>query len=76
MSVTVNGEGKVTGEVEVREGRKVVGTAIIGRKATVTLTLDRLPKGDHVLAAYFLGTVDHKASSSKHFTLHVTKPRR
>ena len=75
VTVTVQGDGKVTGGVEVREGRKVVGEATL-KKGTVTVTLDKLPKGTHALTAHYLGTADHKASSSRQLTLTVTKARR
>jgi Bacterial Ig-like domain (group 3) len=78
VAVTVKGDGKVVGDVEVREGRRVVGEATIGKsaKGAVTVTLDRLAPGDHQLTAYFLGTADHKASSSRQLTLEVIKKRR
>ena len=72
----VKGSDKVAGDVEVREGRKVVGAATLGKKGTVTVRLDRLPKGEHSLTAYFLGTADHKSSSSKQLTLTVVRARR
>lgn len=70
-------KAKVTGDVEVRAGGKVVGEATITKKAdgTVTVTLDKLPRGAHKLTAYFLGTADHKPSSSKQLTLTVVKKK-
>lgn len=75
VAVMVKGDGKVTGDVEVREGKKVVGEGTL-KKGSATVTLDKLPKGAHSLTAYFLGTADHKASSSKRLTLTVVKKKR
>lgn len=67
-------KAKVAGDVEVREGKKVVGTATIGRKGgAVTVTLAKLPKGAHTLTAYYLGSADHRSSGSKGLTLTVVK---
>ena len=79
VTVTVapaKGRGTVGGEVEVREGKKVVGAAPLGKKGTVTITLAKLAAGTHKLTAYFLGTADHKASSSKELTLTVVRKKR
>jgi hypothetical protein len=66
------------GAVELREGRAVVGEATLVKsgKGSVTVTLDKLAKGDHVLKAYFLGTKVLKPSTSRGLTLHVVKKRR
>ena len=82
VTVTVRpakGGGKVTGKVEVRTGKNVLGEATLGKSTkggTVTITLDKLRSGKHTLTAYFLGSAEHRASSSKRLTVTVTKPRR
>lgn len=76
--VTVSAKGvKPTGDVEVREGRKVVGEAGLKAKdkGQITIVLDRLPRGAHELKAYYLGSADLKESTSKSFTLTVTRSR-
>lgn len=77
VTVESKAEGKLVGDVEVREGRRVVGEATIVKKAkgTVVVTLDKLPKGSHQLTAYFLGSADFKPSSSKPVTLQVVKKK-
>lgn len=69
--------GRPTGEVEVREDGDVVGDATVARSdhGKVTVTLDRLGRGDHDLRAFFLGSSSWKGSSSKVITLHVVKKR-
>lgn len=68
---------KPTGEIEVRDGHKVVGSDEItaGDKGQITVTLKKLAKGGYDLKACFLGSSTLKASSSKAFTLTVKKPR-
>ena len=78
VTVTVTSKGaKPVGAVEVREGRHVVGDATLRKSArgTVTIELDKLAKGQHVLKAYFLGNSSFKASSSRSFTLTVVRAR-
>jgi len=78
VAVTSRSTKKPTGPVEVREGRNVVGSAVLkpGNQGNVTVTLTKLGKGGHVLRAYFLGSDSLAASSSKRpVTLVVGKPR-
>ena len=65
--VSTKATQKPTGEVEIREGRKVVGSVVLkpGNRGNATVTLDKLGKGGHVLRAYFLGSEDLAPSSSK-----------
>lgn len=78
VTVKTGATKKPTGPIEVREGRSVVGDATLakGAKGTITITLDKLGKGNHVLKAYFLGSTELKASSSGTVTLHVVKKKR
>jgi len=79
VAVTTKATPKPTGVAEIREGRNVVGTAVLkaGNRGTVTVTLMKLGKGAHVLRAYFLGSQDLAASSSKRpVTLVIVKPRK
>jgi hypothetical protein len=79
VTVTVSSKGaKPVGDVEVREGKRVVGDDTLRKSdgGTVTIDLDKLPKGQHELKAYFLGSAGFKASASKAFTLTVVKARR
>jgi Bacterial Ig-like domain (group 3) len=78
VTVTVSSNGaKPVGDIEIREGRHVVGDATLrksdGRSASIEL--DKLPKGEHELKAYFLGTSSFKASTSRSFTLTVVRAR-
>ncbi|HYF72477.1 MAG TPA: Ig-like domain repeat protein [Nocardioides sp.] len=78
VTVTVSANGvKPTGDVEIREGREVVGTGRLktGDKGVITIGLDRLPKGAHDLKAVYVGSRSVKASSSPTVTLTVTKAR-
>lgn len=76
LTVTSKG-GKPVGDVEVREGRDVVGEGTLEKSdgGKLTLELDRLPRGAHELKAYFLGSAGFKESSSKSFTLTVVRTR-
>lgn len=81
--VTVTVTSKVTkkpvGEVQVLEGKKVVGSGTIAAKAKgkLTLTLAKLGKGVHVLSVRYLGTTTLAPSvAAKKLTLTVAKPRR
>ncbi|GAA1134913.1 Ig-like domain repeat protein [Nocardioides aquiterrae] len=79
VTVTVSSKGaKPLGDIEIREGKHAVGDGTLRKSdgGTVTIELDKLPKGEHELKAYFLGSAGFKASSSKAFTLTVVKPRR
>lgn len=78
VALTVSAKGfKPTGDVEVRDGRSVVGEGRLKAKdkGQVTIVLDRLPRGAHGLKAYYLGSTDLKASTSRSFTLTVTRAR-
>lgn len=77
--VTVSAKGlKPAGDVEVREGRDVVGGGVLksGNGGRLTIKLDRLPKGSHALKAVYLGSRSAKGSSSPTITLTVVKTRR
>ena len=79
VTVTVSAKGvKPTGDVEIREGRDVVGGGQLkaGNGGRLTITLDRLPKGAHDLKAVYLGSRSVKGSSSQTITLTVVKARR
>lgn len=75
--VVVAGAKRPTGDVEVREGRRVVGEAALTSrdKGSLTVRLDKLARGRHDLKAYYLGSRVLEPSGSKGFTLTVTKPR-
>ncbi|GAA4362496.1 carboxypeptidase-like regulatory domain-containing protein [Nocardioides caricicola] len=67
------------GEVEIREGDKVVGSADLraSGRGTVTVVLGKLGKGGHVLKAHFLGSDTLAPSASKQaITLVVVKARK
>lgn len=78
VTVKSGATDKPTGKIEIRDGREVVGDAVVNKrdKGTVTVTLDKLPKGTYELKAHFLGSADLKASSSSAFTLKVVKKKR
>ncbi|GAA2148568.1 hypothetical protein GCM10009844_27110 [Nocardioides koreensis] len=78
VTVTGGGTSRPAGTVEVRDGRKVVGTGRLRPSdgGKVVVTLKRLAAGSHGLEARFLGSKTLKASSARKVTLTVTKPRR
>jgi hypothetical protein len=78
VSVSTKATGRPTGDVEVREGRTVVGTGELDAsdRGRVMVLLKRLAPGSHHLTAYFLGSKSLKESASKEMTLTVKKPRR
>ncbi len=80
VTVTVTGRGtnRPAGAVEVRDGRKVVGTGRLrpAARGRLAVTLKRLDAGRHDLKTYFLGSKTLRASSSRAVTLTVRKPRR
>ena len=67
-----------TGRIEVREGSAVVGrgSLVVGNAGRLTISLDRLAKGAHVLKVHYLGSTSLRGSTSKPLTLVVTKARR
>ncbi len=71
-------KGRAVGDVEVREGRRVVGSDSLRKsdKGALAITLAKLPKGDHHLVVYYLGSNGLKPSHSSGLTLHVVKKRR
>lgn len=77
--VTVAGGPRgATGDVEVRDGRRVLGSDTLGPgdSGTVTVSLHRLDTGTYSVRAYFLGSRSLKPSSTaKAMTLRVTRPR-
>ncbi|MCW2763246.1 MAG: hypothetical protein JWR85_3447 [Marmoricola sp.] len=79
VTVTVSTKATKTpaGDVEVRDGNKVVGSDTLGShdKGAVTVTLKKLAKGTYDLKAYFLGSSSLLASTSKAVTLTVKKAR-
>jgi hypothetical protein len=77
VTVGAAGSSKPTGEVEIREGRKVVGEGTLrGQdKGSLTIDLEKLAKGKHHLKAYYLGSQSVKASGSRTLTLSVTKAK-
>lgn len=76
VTVTSKG-GKPVGDVEVREGGRVVGEGTLhkGDGGSISVELDRLSRGKHELKAFFLGSAGFKASSSTSFTLTVVRGR-
>jgi hypothetical protein len=79
LTVKVASSGaRPVGDVEVRLGRKEVGSDEVraSDKGKVTVSLDRLAVGSYTLKAYFLGSKSFGESSSKSVTLTVKKPRR
>jgi hypothetical protein len=77
VTVSTKATKKPTGDIEIRNGNKVVGTGTLtsGDKGTATLTLRKLEQGTYHLKAYFLGTKTLKKSNSGAETLTVKKPR-
>jgi hypothetical protein len=77
VEVTAKGKVHPTGAVEIREGRTVVGEDALRRtdKGSVEVDLDKLAKGKHELKAYYLGSSSFEGSTSKAFTLTVSKPK-
>jgi hypothetical protein len=75
--VTTTATTKPVGTVEIREGRSLVGSGKLktGSKGKITIVLEKLGKGSHVLKATFTGPSTLKTSSSGTFTLVVKKPR-
>lgn len=71
-------KAKPTGQVEVRIGSKVVGSATLkaGDKGSTTVKLGKLAKGKHLIKAYYLGSETTKASSSQKMKLRVGKVRK
>lgn len=78
VTVTGGGTTRPTGTVEVRDGRKVVGTARLTAAAggKTVVTLKRLAAGRYDLKAWFLGSKALKASSSRGVVLTVKKAGR
>lgn len=78
VTVATSATKTPTGDVEVREGRRVVGEGTLkaGAKGTVSIGLDRLPAGSHSLVASYVGSSTLKASTSGSVTLVVKKVRR
>ena len=77
VTVRTKATKRPTGDLEVREGGRVVGEGSLrgSDRGDLTIELDRLPKGSHRLRAYFLGTDELKPSASATFTLVVTRSR-
>lgn len=79
VDVTVSSRAtkKPAGELEIRDGRKVVGSGVLkpGDRGSATITLKKLAAGGHDLKAYFFGSASLKDSASKGFGLTVKKPR-
>lgn len=79
VRVRTSATKRPTGVVVVREGRHVIGRDAVrrGDRGAVTVALPRLPMGNHVLRAYFLGNDDGlRPSSSPGLTLVEKKGRR
>ena len=79
VTVATKATKNPAGAVEVREGSKVVGEASLkaNNRGSVTVVLDKLGKGGHVLKAYFLGSDTLAPSASKQpITLVVVKSRK
>ncbi|MEO6943078.1 MAG: ExeM/NucH family extracellular endonuclease [Lacisediminihabitans sp.] len=49
-------EGTVSGDVAIFDGRHQIATATLGSNGTVTVTLPKLRRGVHLIAAKFTGT--------------------
>lgn len=74
VKVTVTpGAQKPTGDVQVREGSKVVGSAELVARARgeVTVTLRKLARGSHDLKVVYTGSELHQESTSSRLTLVV-----
>lgn len=79
VAVTVKPTGmKPTGGIEVREGRKTVGSATLKsrHKGELTVTLDKLAKGVHELKVFYEGSSAFAGSTSGKLTLTVKAPRK
>jgi hypothetical protein len=77
VTVSTKATKKPTGDVEVRDGNKVVGSDSLaaGDRGAITVTLKKLGKGTYHLKAYFLGSKTLKKSESGTVTLTVKKPK-
>ncbi|MBB6627452.1 Ig-like domain repeat protein [Nocardioides sp. KIGAM211] len=77
VKVTSKATKKPVGEIEVREGKTVVGSGVLrpSDKGQVTVGLKKLGKGTHTLKAYFFASPTLKASTSQPMTLTVKKPK-
>ena len=68
VSVKVDVDGQYgitpTGEVTVYDGRKVVGTGVVGADGKVTITLPKLGRGIHVISVRYAGNDQLKISTS------------
>ncbi|MBZ5739222.1 Ig-like domain repeat protein [Nocardioides mangrovi] len=78
VKVSTSATKRPTGDIEILEGRRVVGEATLkaGAKGEVSVVLDKLGVGSHHLVASYLGSSSLKASKSGSVTLVVKKPRR
>jgi hypothetical protein len=79
VKVTVEPHGmKPTGGIEVREGRKTVGSATLKakHKGQLTVTLDKLAKGTHELKVVYDGSSVFAGSTSGKLTLTVKPPKK
>jgi hypothetical protein len=77
VTVTPSGQ-KPTGAVSVKEGRKTVGSGTLKakHKGELTITLDKLAKGNHQLTVVYGGSGVFAGSTSKKLTLTVKAPKK
>lgn len=79
VKVTVTpAKERPTGRVEVRFGKKVVGSGELKAKdrGELTITLKRLDKGRHGLKVVYAGSKFHAGSTSDKFTLKVNAAKK
>jgi hypothetical protein len=78
VTVRTDETRKPLGKVEVKKGSKVVGSGRLqaGDKGVLTVTVDKLARGQHDLKAHFEGSTYLRESTSRKFTLKVSAPRR
>lgn len=76
--VSVTSAVRPTGQVTVKYGRRIIGTAKLGAgdKGSVRVVLDRLERGTYPLKAYYGGNAGVEASKSRELKLTVEKKRR
>jgi hypothetical protein len=77
VTVTTAATKRPTGQVTVRAGRRVVGTAKLrpARQGKATVRLVRLERGTYPLKVYYSGSEAVAAAKSRAFKLTVSKPK-
>ena len=71
VTVTVAGWPTPTGQVRVRDGKRVIAKAKLKKNGTVVVRLKKLKKGKHKLVATYDGTTTAAKSTSTRLVLKV-----